>query len=248
MALRIVAVVLLFALASSVAQDRPKLSAYTLTREDMFAGPLENDMNRFQAGMGKLDDMLRENPKNEDAIVMKGFGKVFLAIKTLERGDRAGFDSLYNEAIELMEQAHSINPNNLGVMATYGATMLYFYPRLPAERQQAALAKAKTFYEAMYRDQEKFIEKFPLHLKGELLGGLADVEYRLENREKARAYLERIVQTMAGTPYETKARRWLEKPDSVSKEDRMLCLTCHEPGRLKNRLAAASAKQSQGQR
>lgn len=244
MAARIAAVVLLLAFATSVAQQ-PKLSVYTLTREDMFAGPLQDDMNRFQAGMEKLDEMLRENPKNEDALVMKGFGKVFLAVKALERGDRAGFDSLYSEGIGLMEQARSIRPNNLGVMAVYGATTLYFYPRLPAEQQPAALAKAKTYYEAMYRDQEKFIEKFPLHLKGELLGGLADVEYRLENREKAREYLERIVQTMPGTAYEAKARRWLEKPESVSKDDRLLCLSCHDPGRLKNRLAAAKQPGSQ---
>ena len=62
---------------------------------------------------------------------------------------------------------------------------------------------------------------------------MAEVEYRSGNRVEAAKYLKRIVDTMAGTPYEARAKRWIEGQQGDS---RLVCASCHEPGRLKNRL------------
>lgn len=89
----------------------------------------------------------------------------------------------------------------------------------------------------MFRAQEQGLDKLPPHLKGEVLGGLADTEHRLGNTEQARTYLRRIVESMPDSPYERRARQWLEQPERISRDNRMMCLSCHDAGRLKYRIA-----------
>ena len=86
--------------------------------------------------------------------------------------------------------------------------------------------------------QKSAVDQLPVHLKGELLGGLAQAAERLGDREEAKGYLKRIVDTMPGTPYQARAQKWLDEPETAGKSA-IVCQTCHEPGRLKNRLAAA---------
>jgi len=81
-------------------------------------------------------------------------------------------------------------------------------------------------------------DQLPVHLKGELLAGLAQAAERLGEREDAKGYLKCIVDTMPRTPYQARAQKWLDEPQTASKSA-IICQTCHEPGRLKNRLAAA---------
>jgi len=239
MGMRMLAVlVLLLVVAGVVAQERPRgVSVYTWTREDLFAGLLTNDWERLSAGMKKLDEILRATPGQVDAVVMKGFGEVVLAVKSHESGDRAAFDHQYQQGVRRLEEAYAAAPKSIGVLAVYGATMALLAPRFPAELQKGAWEKGKLLYEALYREQETVIDKYPPHMKGEVLGALADMEHRLGNTPQARAYLTRIVEGMAGTSYQTRAKQWLENPEKITAKNRMMCLTCHEPGRLQNRLA-----------
>ncbi len=244
---KIVAVlVLLVAVAASVAQERPRgLSVYTWTREDLFAGLLANDFDQLAVGMRKLDEILRVNPRDPDALDMKGFGLAVLAVRSLESGDRAGFDRQYQEGIKLLDEAYAIAPNNIGVLAVYGATVVMLGPRFPPEMRRPAAEKGKALYEALYRAQETQIDKYPPHLKGEVLGGLADVEQQLGNQEQMRVWLTRIAEGMPGTSYQVRAKQWLENPEKITAKNRVLCLTCHEPGRLKPRLAAIQQSSQQ---
>jgi hypothetical protein len=74
-------------------------------------------------------------------------------------------------------------------------------------------------------------------LRGELLAGLAQAAERLGERDESRAYLTEITNLLPGTPYETKAKKWLEQPEAANNST-IMCQTCHEPGRLENVLAA----------
>lgn len=104
---------LLGALAVGWAQ---KISLYTLLREDLFAGPLGNNMKRFQGGMLKVDQILGEIPNHPDAMALKGFGTAYLGIRALEGDDRAGFERLWGEGTQLLEQARAQSPSSIGVM------------------------------------------------------------------------------------------------------------------------------------
>jgi tetratricopeptide (TPR) repeat protein len=219
--------------AAALIAERPTgISIYTWAREDLFAGPMGNDMERFNAGMAKVEDALQQDPKNANAIALKGFGTVFRATRALDAGNRAEFDRLYDEGIRLLDQAAAIEPGGIGVHSVYGATMLYWFAKLPAERRPHAAAKGLEHYRALYKSQEKFADQMPVHLKGELFAGLAEAERRNANWEQAKVWLQRIVSTMPGTPYARVAGLWLANPDRIPEASRVMCQTCHEPGRL----------------
>ena len=57
-------------LAQSARQ--PKLTVHTQVREDIFAGYMADDMDRFDIGVKKLDAMLRENPENVACLELGG--------------------------------------------------------------------------------------------------------------------------------------------------------------------------------
>src|SRR5688572_339515 len=80
------------------AHERPaSLSIYTWTREDIFAGLLSGNMERLNVGMRKLDNILTENPKDPDAMVMKALGITIYGAWDLESGNSSGFNEKYAE-------------------------------------------------------------------------------------------------------------------------------------------------------
>ena len=88
--------VVLVALVSSgllLAQSaqQPRLTVHTQVREDIFAGYMADDMDRFEIGVKKLDAMLRENPENVNALSWAGSSELFRAIKAHEAGKQAEF-------------------------------------------------------------------------------------------------------------------------------------------------------------
>ena len=50
-------------------------------------------------------------------------------------------------------------------------------------------------------------------------------------------YLDKMLTVMANTPYETRAKKWKENPESAPRTS-LTCQTCHDPGRLAARSAA----------
>jgi len=236
---RSVVIVLAVAGACLLLAERPAgISIYTWAREDLFAGPMGNDVDRFNAGMVKVDEALQQNPKDPNALALKGFGTAYRAFRAIDAGDRAAFDRQYDEAVRLLDEAAAIDPNGIGVNAVYGATMLYWYSKLPAEHRAHAATKGRASYMAIYKVQEQMADKMPMHIKGELFAGLAEAERRMGDTEKSKAWLQRIVDTMQGTPYARVAGQWLANPDRIPESNRVMCQTCHDPGRLDNVLAA----------
>jgi len=119
---------------------------------------------------------------------------------------------------------------------SYGA----FADRLPEKERAAAWEAAWKAYQMMYQAQAAAVDHFPLHLKGELLGGLAQAAQRTGHTTEASEYLDRIVRTMPGTAYAATAQKWIDDPASAAKS-KMVCQSCHEPGRLAARTATLEA-------
>ena len=171
--------------------------------------------------------------------LLKGLGLAVLAVRDLANGNKAGFNQQYDEAVRLLDRALSLDRKSIGVNAVYGGTTLYLYNRLPEARRKHALEMARRSYTFLYSAQEKELDELPLHLKGEVLAGIAEAELRSGNKQQGRAYLERILDTMPGTPYAQTAQQWITAPDSIAANNsRLVCQSCHDPGRLRNQLPA----------
>ncbi len=219
-------------------QDRPeKLSIHTWVREDIFAGFMANDLDRFDKGIAKLDRELAANPNNAPAIAWRGGGELYRAVRAHEAGDSAEFQTRYNKANEMFTRAYAIAPQDGGVLAVTGGSYVLFADRLPAAMTAEAWKLTNTRYTELADSQAQVLDKLPLHLRGEVLAGVAMSAQRTGDTTRANTWLARIVKDLPGTPYEARAQKWLEKPELAAKTS-LACQTCHDPGRLENRLAA----------
>ena len=222
--------------------QQPKLTVHTQVREDIFAGYMADDMDRFDIGVKKLDAMLRENLENVHALSWAGSAQLFRAIKAREAGNPSEFRTLYASGKDKMERALALAPKDGGVLAVQGASLIMFGDRLPEPERTEAYKKGRACLKELASMQQPMLDRFPVHLRGELLAGLAQSAQRLGDWEDARVYLNQIVTGMAGTPYERKARKWLDQPASAEKTA-LVCQTCHEAGRLENVLRAQRPQQ-----
>jgi len=219
--------------AAAAQEQRPKnVPFYTWVREDLFAGWMADDMARFERSMQKTQEYLKEEPNNMDALNWLGAGAVTRAVRAFAAGDYAKGDQLFGEGLALMDKAVAAQPMNLGIHATAGGTLMFFASQLPERHYKTAIDKARDHYVLLYKAQESMLDKFPLHLKGETLAGIAETEFRGGNRETANTYLQKIVTGMPNTRYAQIAETWIKSPESVTKKDRLVCQSCHEAGRL----------------
>lgn len=219
-------------LAVMAAQEkRPQnIPFYTWVREDTFAGFIGGDMTRFEQGMRKAQEYLAEDPNDVSAANWLAAGKLYRAVRAYAEKDVARGDALFNEAVATMEKMVAAAPQDIGLRATMAGSLGYMGTRLPEAQYRIAMQKAREQYAVLYKMQEPQLAKFPLHLKGEVLAGMAETEFRVGDRERATAYLNRLVTDMPGTPYAQKASTWLQSPDSVTRSSRLVCQSCHEAG------------------
>jgi hypothetical protein len=113
--------------------------------------------------------------------------------------------------------------------------------RLPEKLQGTAWSTAYDSYQALWKTQEREVEKLPLHMRGELLGGLAQSAQRTGRTKELNQFLEKILAVAPDTAYARVAKQWKEDPKAAT-TTRMTCLTCHAPGRLAARKAALEEK------
>jgi tetratricopeptide (TPR) repeat protein len=218
----------------------PRLSVSTLVREDIFAGYLANDMDRFAAGEKRLDVLLRERPQAKAGIVAwQGNVSLFKAVRAHEQNQPDEAERYYKRAAELFNEAAAANPSSVAVAAVTGGSYALFLDRLPERYRSDMAEKGYAAYKVLLQTQEKQLEKMPLHIKGELLAGLAQMAQRSGRVEEASQYVDRILTLLPNTPYEARARKWKENPGLASRTS-LVCMTCHDAGKLEAQRAALS--------
>jgi tetratricopeptide (TPR) repeat protein len=213
-----------------------RLTVHTLVREDIFAGFLTDDMERLAKGEKNVQTLLEKRPAaKSDLLAWKASATLYRAVRAHEanRGDE--FKQKYREALDLFSQARQASPDNGGVAAITGGTYVVFGDRLPKEYRDAAWSQAYDAYQELWKQQGAVVDKLPVHLRGELLGGLAASAMRTGRTEEAKQHLDKILALLGDTPYEPVAKKWKENPKAAA-DTSITCMTCHESGRLAARL------------
>lgn len=222
----------LLATVAVAGEPKPdRVPTHVWVREDLFAGLLANDMERFARGEEKLADLLAANPKNYEAMPWKMSAEVFRAVRAYEAGNRAEFDQRYQKAIAGFEAMNKQAPNNVGILAIYGGTISTLSHRFPPDVREAANRRSAELYLNLEQAQMEGFDKMPVHHRGEVLAGVAQGAARSGQDELARKYLTKIVETLPGSPYVPVAKKVLDNPE-LGKTARIACNTCHEPNRL----------------
>ncbi len=210
----------------------PKIPHATLVREDLFAGILANDMQRFERGVKTVDRLLAERPKDKPSLLAwKGLTNILRAVKASEKGDDIEFQMKYRDALLNFADASDDGPQDPGVAAVIGGTYAIYGDRLPEKYRKGAWSMAYRNYQKLWKMQASAVEKLPLHIKGELLSGLALTAQRTGQLQESAQFVDRIIASMPGTPYEAAARKWKQDPASAARV-KIACLSCHDIGRL----------------
>ena len=215
-----------------------RLSIHTLVREDIFAGFLTDDMARFARGEKNVDLLLEKRPAaKSELLAWKGGAALYRAVSAYENKRMDEFQQKYQQALELFSQSRQTSPQNGGAAAVIGGSYVVFADRLPKENRAAAWAQAYDAYQLLWKFQASSVEKLPMHIRGELLGGLAQSAQRTGRAEEATQYVDKILTVLRDTPYEPVARKWKADPKAATNSS-MTCLSCHDAGRLAPRLAS----------
>jgi len=219
-----------------------RLTVHTLLREDVFAGFLAGDMERFSRGEKNMLLLLEKRPSDKaDLLAWRGGAALYRAVVAHENNRSDEFQQNYRSALDLFSQARQLNPESGGVAAVAGGSYLLFADRLPKEHRAAAWSQAYDSYRLLWKQQAPVVDKLPVHLRGELLGGLAQSAQRTGHTQEVAQCLDKILELLRDTPYEPVAKQWKKSPEAAAGTS-IACLTCHESGRLAARLAALNGK------
>jgi hypothetical protein len=219
-----------------------RLSIHTLVREDIFAGVLDGDMTRLERGEKSIEYLLEKRPADKAGLLAWKAGAIlYRAVRAREANHPEEFEAKYEQAMDLLSQAKKLGPHDLGVTAATAGIYALLADRLPEKLQGTAWSTAYDSYQALWKTQEREVEKLPLHMRGELLGGLAQSAQRTGRTKELNEFLEKILAVAPDTAYARVAKQWKEDPKAAT-TTRMTCLTCHAPGRLAARKAALEEK------
>jgi hypothetical protein len=215
-----------------------RLTIHTLVREDIFAGYLSNDLKRLARGEQNIQTLLEKRPDAKAELLSWQAGAtLYRAVIAHENNQASEFQQTYRRALDLFAEAQKLGPHNGGVAAVTGGSYLLFADRLPEEHRAAAWAKTYDAYQALWKEQGPAIDRLPIHLRGELLSGLAMSSQRTGRTEEATRHLDKILAVLRDTPYEPAAKQWKANPKAAANNS-LACMTCHDAGKLSARLAA----------
>lgn len=215
-----------------------RLTVHSLLREDIFGGFLDDQMDRVARAERNIEALLKARPgERANLLAWRAGAALYRAVVAHESGNAEAFARYFGQAREDFAAAATVDSGNDGVAAITGGTFALFADRLPDPHRAAAWAQAYDAYTRLWAQQGAAIEKLPVHLKGEVLAGLAQSAQRTGRAEEAAQYVDKMLELLPRTPYEATARQWKADPASAATTN-LTCKNCHGPGRLTARLAA----------
>jgi len=219
-----------------------RLPVSTLVREDVFAGWRANDMERYARGEKNIDLLLEQRPgERAELLAWKGGTKLYRGLLALEAGKNEEFEDYYQATLELFAEAKKLSPQHPAVAAIVGGSYVLFGDRLPEKYQAAAWAAGYDNYQILWKLQGRAVDRLPLHIRGELLAGLAQSAQRTGRKEQLDEYLDKIIEVLPDTGYERVAKQWKADPVAAGKSN-ISCKSCHSEGRLASRIAKLEDK------
>jgi tetratricopeptide (TPR) repeat protein len=220
---------LLFALVLAVFELAVPAQAQRLdlaVRSDFFAG-FSGDDARLQKAMALCESILTEHPRHPEALVWHGAGLLFQAGRSFQTGDTEKGLQLFQSGMSRMNEAVTLEPDNVAVLIPRGAVLLTATRSMDPATARPLLEQAVSDYEKVLAIQASYFDTLGDHPRGELLFGLADGSARLGRIDQARRYFERIVTEVPASGQSERAREWLNTGVPL-KVAGMGCIGCHK--------------------
>jgi tetratricopeptide (TPR) repeat protein len=214
-----------------------RLPVSTLVREDIFAGWRADDMERYARAEKNIDVLLELRPKEKaELLAWKGGTKLYRAVLARDAGNIEEFERFYKATLDLFTEAKQLAPKHPAVAAIVGGSYVLFGDRLPHEYRAVAWTESYDSYQILWQMQAGAIDRLPVHIRGELLAGLAQSADRTGRKAERDEYLDKIIEVLPDTGYERVAKQWKTDPQAAANSN-ISCKSCHADGRLADRMS-----------
>jgi tetratricopeptide (TPR) repeat protein len=194
-------------------------------RSDFFAG-LRGDQAALERAMAAAEETIDSDPQfAAEARAWHGSGLMFQSGQKFRQGELEAAGQLWDKAVQEMDQAGKSEPDNPAVLIPRAATWFAASRNVPPDMGQPVLKKALADYEHVYDLQKGFFDRLDIHMRSELLFGLADGYNRDGQPEQARGWFEKIVALGPQSGHYEQARQYLNgEKYSVTG---LGCVGCH---------------------
>ena len=193
-------------------------------RADFFAG-VAGDTAAMARGMATARAALDADPKNAQAMVIHGFGRVVSAAPELQKGNMAAMAGMQQGFVE-MDEAVRLAPADGLVRALRGIMMQQATRQMPDAARTAMLEKGRTDFQFLFDVQKADLAQLGTHRLGELLQALGDINARLGRPADSERYYQMIKTMLPATEYAKRADEWLQTRQPLSGE-KTQCIGCH---------------------
>lgn len=223
----------------SPALAQPPLTLHWLVREDIFSGLMAGDVARLEKGEQTLNELGRfySEPQVIAWRAAIDGARAGIAAKANRMDD---FRRHYSRAITYFDQLRRMeakDPEAKFLSAVFeGGVFISIADLVPENLRANAWERTYASYVRLNELEKGRVLKMPNHMRGEILGGLAESAFRTNRTTEGEEALKVILANMPNTPYANVAQKWTENP-ALRTKLRMGCISCHEQNTLKNLLA-----------
>ena len=161
-------------------------------RGDFFAG-FKGDQAALERAMKTSEEAIAADPAGSaEAMAWHGGGLMVMSGQAFQQGDYTRGGELWEQAVNEMDKAGTLAPDSPAVLIPRAAVWFAASRRAPPDRGMPLLEKAIADYERVYAIQKTYFDTLDIHMRSELLFGLADGYNRDGNPAKAREYFEKL--------------------------------------------------------
>jgi hypothetical protein len=210
-----------------------KLSLHTWVREDIFAGWMVRDEAALERGAQKVARHLRDHPNDRSALSWQFLVE---SLRFRNQKDDAVYQKQLAAANALRERIFPSDSKDVGPYIIIGGTLINLAVHAREKDREWMYREGREILSKVPALQGPTFEKLPPHMRGELWSSLALASDGLKDRAERDRILDTMLEQLKGTAYESRARRW-KGLEAITNPADHLCISCHEPGRLKPTMA-----------
>jgi tetratricopeptide (TPR) repeat protein len=178
-------------------------------RADFFAG-FAGDRAALDRALAEAQEAIDGDPRAAaEAKAWHGAALLFQSGHYFQTGDPATAVQLRDRAMQEMGDAGVAEPDNPAVLIPRAAAWFAASRNMPPDMGKPVLEKALADYTHVYDLQKGFFDRLDIHMRSELLFGLADGYARDDQPRKARAWFEEVVALGPQGGHYEQARQYL---------------------------------------
>jgi hypothetical protein len=172
-----------------------------------FSKGMSGDADTLKNATDRAEKILAANPQDARTLVWLGAATLTRSGKYFMSGNFAEGGKNWKEGRRKMDEAVTLDGENVEILMTRGSTYLTASKQFPVkEEAQKILQLGIGDYEKVAANSK--FSKFPENMRSQVLNGLANGYERLSNKEKAKTCYQRLSAEATGE-IQANAVKWL---------------------------------------